>query len=268
VSCSCELSSSKRLAGLPAGLRPRLLSGLSKTELNAVLSAATHRKFPASSVLIHADDPAERFFLLTSGLGRHFVLTSEGRKILLHWLTPGQVFGGVACLSTPSRYIVNTELLVDSCVLIWDRPAIRDLVSRFPILLDNGLSIAVTEHIAWLVAAYTSLSSDDATGRIAHMLVSLACGIGKEGPHGVEIHVGNEDLAAGANVTPFTVSRALKAWQRKGVLRKGRGKVILQKPELLVTQWGRLSASSIALPGLHEKSARPSQHLRSAPSLL
>jgi CRP-like cAMP-binding protein len=103
-------------------------------------------------------------------------------------------------------------------------------------LLDNALSIAVTEHIAWLVAANSSLSLDDATGRIAHMLVSLACGIGKDVPDGVEIQVDNEDLAAGANVTPFTVSRALKAWQRKGVLTKGRGKVVLRRPELLATR--------------------------------
>ena len=113
---------------------------------------------------------------------------------------------------------------------------IRELVSRFPGLLDNGFSIAVTETIAWFVAADFSLSSDDATGRIAQVLLSLASGIGKAGPGGIEIHVGNEDLAAGANVTPFTVSRALAAWQREGVLTKGRGKILLQKPELLATR--------------------------------
>jgi len=36
------------------------------------------------------------------------------------------------------------------------------------------------------------------------------------------------------HVTPFTVSRALAAWRREGVLTKGRGKILLQKPELLV----------------------------------
>jgi CRP-like cAMP-binding protein len=68
------------------------------------------------------------------------------------------------------------------------------------------------------------------------MLVSLASGIGKDGPEGIEIHVGNEDLAAGANVTTFTVSRALATWQREGVLTKVRGRILLRKPELLVTK--------------------------------
>lgn len=68
------------------------------------------------------------------------------------------------------------------------------------------------------------------------MLLSLASGIGKVGPEGIEIHVINEDLAAETNVSSFTVSRALAAWQREGVLTKGRGKILLQKPELLISR--------------------------------
>jgi CRP-like cAMP-binding protein len=234
MKCACKLTSNKRVVGLPAKLRPRFLSGLSKAELDTVLSAATHRQFLASSVILHAGDPAERLMILTSGQGRHFVLTRDGRKILLRLLTPGQIFGGVSALSEPSRYVASTEVLSDSCALVWDRKTMREFVTRYPRLLDNGLSIAVTEHVAWLIAALVSLSTDDAAGRIAHTLVGVACGIGKAGSNGVEIRIGNEDLASGANVTPFTVSRVLKQWQREGLLTKGRGKLVLHKPELLV----------------------------------
>jgi DNA-binding transcriptional regulator YhcF (GntR family) len=44
----------------------------------------------------------------------------------------------------------------------------------------------------------------------------------------------NEDLAEGANVTPFTVSRCLRDWQRAGILAKRRGMILLRKPELLL----------------------------------
>ena len=204
-----------------------------KSELDAVLSVASHRRFAESSVIVHEADPAERLFLLTSGEGRHFALTGDGRKTLLHWLTAGQIFGGVAIASSPSKYFASTEVLSASCALIWDRKTIRELVSRIPRLLDNAFSIAVTEHITWLIAANISLSSDDAESRVAHLLLSLACGIGKSRLDGVEIPVGNEDLASGANITPFTVSRILSKWQRQGILRKGRGRVILQQPQLL-----------------------------------
>jgi CRP/FNR family transcriptional regulator, nitrogen oxide reductase regulator len=208
---------------------------LAKSELDDVLSKASHRRFLGSSVILYEEDPAERIFLLTSGRGRHFVLTRKGHKILLHWLTAGQVFGGTAMISAPFRYLASTEVVADSCALVWDRKTIRELVTRIPRLLDNALSLAVTERIAWLIAARVSLSSDDASSRVADLLISLACGIGKDGPDGVEIPVGNEDLALGTSVSQFTVSRTLSKWQREGILKKGRGRVILCQPELLVS---------------------------------
>jgi CRP-like cAMP-binding protein len=235
VNCGCRLLTGNRVAGLPPGLQPRFLSGLPAADLDVILSAATHRQFLAPSVILHHGDPAERIFLITSGQGRHFVLTSDGRKVLLGWLTAGQLFGGMTILSHPSNYLANTEVLSDGCALAWDKKTIRKLVSRYPILLDNALSIAATEKVAWLIGAHVSLHSDDATGRVAHMLISLASGVGREASGGMEIHVGNEDLAAAANVTPFTVSRAMAKWQREGILTKGRGKILLEKPELLVT---------------------------------
>lgn len=234
MKCGCTLSTGGHVVGLPKQLKPRLLSGLSKAELNAALSHAKHRRFTASSVVLHQGDHAERLFLLTSGQGRHFVTTNEGRKIPLHWLTAGQIFGGAALLANSIPYLASTELLSDGCAFVWDRQTIRKLVYRCPQLLDNTLSISVTEHLAWMLATHLSLTCDDARGRIAHLLLSLACGIGVVGNDGIELQIKNEDLAAGANVTPFTASRVLSQWQRAGVLAKRRGRLVLRKPELLL----------------------------------
>jgi CRP-like cAMP-binding protein len=234
VNCGCTLSTSGRVVELPKRLRPRFLYGLPNPELNSILSTAKHCKFTRPAVMIHQGDPAERFFLLTHGRGRHFVMTPEGKKIVLQWLTAGQIFGGAALLSRSIPYIASTELLSDSCALLWDRQTIREFVCRCPELLDNALSISVTEHLAWMVSSQVSLTSDDARGRIAHLLLSLACGIGVVQNDGIGLEIKNEDLAAGANVTPFTASRVLNEYQRAGALSKRRGKVVLQKPELLL----------------------------------
>jgi CRP-like cAMP-binding protein len=228
------LSPGNQIVGLPDALKPRFLSGLPKSALDSVLSVAKHRRFRASSVIINEDDPAERLILLTSGHGRQFVITSEGSKIVLQWLTAGQLIGGAALLSHPFQYLASTELLSDSCAWAWERQAIRELATTFPALLDNALSIAVTENIAWSAAANVSLSSNDAHGRVAHLLVSLASAIGEATRDGVEMKVLNEDLAEGANVTPFTVSRCLGDWERAGILAKRRGMILLRKPDLLL----------------------------------
>jgi CRP-like cAMP-binding protein len=234
VKCPCKLSRDKRICGLPGQLQPRFFSGLTKTETDSILLGATHRLYPTSTVVLHQEDPADRFFLLTNGQGSHFVITDNGQKVMLNWLTPGQIFGGAAIPSTPSRYLASTEVAAGTCALEWDRKTIRECVGRDPRLLDNLLSISITEHLGWLVSAKVSLSADDAPGRIARLLISLASAIGKANSSGIEIRVGNEDLAASANVTPFTISRSLRAWQRKGLLKKGRGKILLKRPELLL----------------------------------
>jgi CRP-like cAMP-binding protein len=41
-------------------------------------------------------------FLLFKGRARHFYLTPEGKKIVLFWLAPGQIFGAAAVLPADS----------------------------------------------------------------------------------------------------------------------------------------------------------------------
>ena len=228
--CNCRISSDRAFLGLPPGLHPAFLSKLTKAEQIAVFSAASHRRFLESAVLIQEGDPAERLFLLTSGRARQFVLTRDGRKIPLNLILAGKIFGGNAALSSPTRYLASTEVLSSSCALIWERKTIRRLVGQFPQLLDNAFSIAVNEYVAPLLRAKISLCSEDAESRVADILVSLASDLGSDGPDGVEIPAGNEEIAAAANVTQFTVSRFISKWQREGLLEKHRGKVTLYRP--------------------------------------
>jgi len=145
---------------------------------------------------------------------------------------PGEVFGGAALLSKPSLYLVSTETVRDSCVLAWDRNTIRGFVAKHPLLAENIFLIAYN-HFDWYIATYMALSCHTARQRLGQVLVSAAQIIGKKVPDGIEVDVTNEELASAANVTPFTVSRALNEWQRNHVVKKLRGKVLLRSPERL-----------------------------------
>ena len=233
MNCNCKLSQSRRVQGLSDGLSPRIFAGLGRIELAEILAQARHQQFTAASVVTNEGDPAEHIYLLTSGQGSHFVLTADGRKILVYWLTAGQIFGGMALLSSPGLYLASTEMHTPGCALVWNRRTIREIISRYPIILNNALSIAATEHFAWQLSARISLASEEASVRVASLLVSLACGIGKSVPDGVEVLVSNEDLAGATAVTPYTVSRLTAEWQRAGIIIKRRGRIILRRPEQL-----------------------------------
>ena len=224
------LSNPSTLAG---DLRSKFLEGFSPLDLKVILGAARLRHFTSNSVIANQGNPADHMFLLTKGRARFFINTQEGKKIILHWLTPGEIFGGAALVSTPSSYLVSTETLKDSSMFVWDRATLRNLASRFPRIVENAILIGY-DYLGWYVADHVALISHTARERLAGVLTCLARGIGEKVPGGFEFEATNEELAGAANVTAFTASRLLSKWQNNGAILKRRGKVLLRSPERLL----------------------------------
>lgn len=220
------------IAIVSSHLRSQFLEGLTLPDRKAVLTAATRRQFAAHSVVTNQGHPADHLFLLTKGQARQFYVTEEGKKLLLQWLGPGDLTGGRAVLSSRSTYLVSSEVVMDSSVLVWDRATIRGLIARYPRLLENAL-LTASDYIAWQLTSHVSLAFHSARQRVAHVLVTLARTIGQETPGGATFHITNEELASAANVSPFTASRLIGEWQRNHAMVKRRGEVLLQSPERL-----------------------------------
>ena len=130
-------------------LRSRFFEGLAPSEITAITSVAKLRRYLRGSIMVNQATPADNFFLLTSGRARYFYWTRDGRKVVLFWLPAGEIFGAAALLSRPSDYLVCTEAVKDSAVLVWDRPTIRVLIRRYPRLADNLLSTMQDYLIAY-----------------------------------------------------------------------------------------------------------------------
>jgi len=216
-------------------IRSRFLEGLAPVEIKTIVSAAKQRRYLANSVIVNQGDPADHFFLLSSGRARYFYTTPDGRKVILLWIPPGQIFGGAALLFRPSEYQASTEAVKHSSVLVWDRATIRALVARYPHLADNVLLVMLDYFVAYH-AVHVSMLCQSARQRLAQVLAHLATGFGQKVAEGIELDVRNEELANEANVTQFTASRLLGEWQRQGIVRKSRGKILLRSPERLFLQ--------------------------------
>lgn len=209
-----------------------LLKGLRRKEIDLIFAAAKRRRFYAKAVMTYQGEPADQLMLLWKGRARYFFETPNGRKLILMWITPGDIFGGAALVSRPSNYLVSTEAVRDCVVLVWDGPTIQALARRFPQLFENAIFLAA-DYISWYVAAHAALASKTARERLAHVLVELAPTIGRKIAGGLELDVTNEELAYSANITPYTASRMVSEWQRSGAIRKHRGKILLRSPERL-----------------------------------
>jgi len=214
-------------------IRSQLFEGLSTADLDSVLAKATRLRFHRNSVAINQGHPADRLYLLASGRARFFVLTRDGRKIILRWIVPGDVFGVGAISTKPSSYLAGVEITQESIVLTWSRSVIRTLASRLPQLLDNAFLVSHV-YMEWYTAAHETLTSHNAGQRLALLLVRLSESIGESIPTGVKLDVRNEELANAANMTVFTVSRLLREWQKKRIISKTRNALTIRSADLLL----------------------------------
>jgi CRP/FNR family transcriptional regulator, nitrogen oxide reductase regulator len=214
-------------------LAPRFLEGLAPEEVTAVVEAATLRRIPARSVVTREGHDAEKLFLFLEGRGRSFATTSGGEKVILLGVFPGDIAGGRTALREPMKYLVSTETVVDSTTLVWSRSVFLPFLTRYPRLMENGL-LTASDYLESYQELLIAASHDTAGKRVARALDGWAKSIGKKVDDGLGLHINNEELANQANVTIFTVSRLLSEWQRKGLLVKSRGKVVIRTPVELV----------------------------------
>jgi CRP-like cAMP-binding protein len=177
-------------------------------------------------------EPADQVHLLWKGRARYFFETPDGKKLILMWITPGQAFGGAALAQRPSTYLLSTETVHDSVVLVWDGPTIRGLSRRFSQLLENAI-ISAIDYLSWYMAAYAALCSQNARQRLASVLLGCTSSMGQKVSGGIEFDITNEELASAANITPYTTSRILSEWQKTGAIRKRRGRIVVRSTERL-----------------------------------
>jgi len=222
-----------QIATIMTELKPRFLEGLNLAETRAILGAASRKRFSANSLITREGDTAKHLYLVLDGGARYFTLSSDGKKIVIRWIRAGDLVGGAALVSGPQEYVVSAEAARNSSALVWDRATIRSLATAYPKLLENALLVAY-DYLVLDRIRYVASYSQSAPQRVAQVLGYLANEMGQRVSGGLELHVRNEELAHEANVTIFTVSRLMGEWQRRGLLRKSRGKVVLHRPEDLI----------------------------------
>jgi len=209
------------------------LAGLEQSATCAILSAAEFRWVPAKHAITTGGQPASHTFLVQKGRARYCHLTKKGDLVLLAQLVPGDVIGLLTLLKNPSTYMATAETASDCELLVWDRAAVRKLVSLYPQLGENGLRIAF-KYLRNYIERHVGLITETAVERLAKTLLKLGRQSGEIHPDGVEIHTTNEELSALADISRFTASRALSNWVRAGTISKGRGRILIHAPEALM----------------------------------
>jgi CRP/FNR family transcriptional regulator, nitrogen oxide reductase regulator len=217
-----------------ATINSHLLDGVYQENLGEILSLAETRQITAKQILVNRGEKAEHLFLLRRGNVRYFRTTKKGEEIIFRWLVPGDTFGLGSLLKDPPPYIGTAEAITDGEVMVWSHANIRKLAAQYPQLGENTLKI-VLEYLKNYADRHVRLVSKSAEDRLADVLLILEHQRGRLDNGKIELQITNEQLSALADISPFTASRLLNKWQRKGTVSKRRAKLTIHVPEALVT---------------------------------
>jgi CRP-like cAMP-binding protein len=224
----------KKSSRAPALLKSSaFLKDIEQNARQAILGSAEIRHISAKCNITTGGDEASHLFLVQVGRAHYYHLTKQGESVLLAWLAPGDVIGLVAMLKGRSTYMASADATSDCELLVWKHSVLSKLVDRHPLLTENGLQIALG-YLRSYVRRHIGVVTKTAEERLAETLLRLIDRSSEVAADGIEIRATNDDLAGLSDISPFTASRVLSNWQRKGILSKKRGRVLLKSPESLI----------------------------------
>jgi CRP-like cAMP-binding protein len=199
--------------------------GLTKNSIRKILESASLRTYSPQHWLYRQGDPARNFFILKSGLVSLSELNSSGEESLIRFILPGEPTGCVA-LSEIQEHVLSAQVLEPTVALVWDREAALELIQEIPKAAANLLSNMVSDLVHYYHRVHR-LRTDPLRKRIEWALSELSRVFGKSTPEGLAIDYRQRQLAALAGSTIYGVSRELGKLERRGVLRKQRGRILL-----------------------------------------
>jgi CRP-like cAMP-binding protein len=225
---------------------PPLLRGLSPEEQREALSRAIARRLAKGQVLFRQDEPAEALFLVETGRLKLTQVTADGQPVTVRFTGPGELCAAIAVLDGKT-YPFSAAAVETSMVRLWTRAVLRELLRRWPVFESNLLEVVGT-HSREMLDRFRELATEAVPQRIARALLRLARLGGRPGADGGILieRLTQQDLAELTATTIYTVSRVLSAWEAEGLVRKGRGRLVIRSHGRLV---GIAESAPEAKPG-------------------
>jgi CRP-like cAMP-binding protein len=212
-----------------------VFKGLGEKELADISLAASLQTRSDGEFFFMQGDAALRSFLLVEGQVRLSQVSQDGQQVLLGYIGAGREFGIIAGLKT-ARYPVSAQAVSPSRALAWDHKLFQQMLETMPIVQHNAMQI-MARQIGEFQSRIRELSTQRVERRLARSLLRLAHRSGKQTSEGVliDLPLTRQDLAELSGTTLFTVSRTMKQWETRSLIKSKRGHVTILDPHGLVS---------------------------------
>lgn len=205
-------------------------------DLDMILKNSITRSMEEGGFFFLQGDEAKYLYVLTSGQVKLMQSNPNGQQVNLRTIYPWQMFGALGAVRADgAAYPATAQTLEDSTALAVPSLFLRSMLETRP-YLSFDLMTLMTSYIQEMQARYRELATEKVEQRVANALIRLAgqTGMRSEKEAGVELSFSRQDVAEMTGTTLYTVSRLFSEWERKGILKTGREKIVVLKPHDLV----------------------------------
>ena len=211
-----------------------LFAGLDAGALEQIARATHVVRAERDALFFAQGDAATNLYILRTGQVRIQQLTPEGSQVLLRYIQPGQMFGGIAAFGL-KEYPASAQASESAEAWVWNGEQMRDFMRHVPQLALNALD-HTAETIQALQDRVRELQTERVERRVARALLRLVRQSGKRVENGILIDfpLSRQDLAEMTGTNLYSVSRILSAWEKQGLLQSGRERIVLCVPHKLV----------------------------------
>jgi len=200
-----------------------LFADLSEASLLALARVSRSTRVEKGQFIFLQDDPADKAYLVRSGLISIILESPDGRKLVINEMHSGDFFGEVGLLTKQSRSS-SAIARTDGELLVLPQPAFLSVLEAEPALVRRMLEMTAI-RLRESSERESALAFLDAQGRLARLLLQL----GRQELEKGYITISQEELAERTGQTRQTVAKALGRWRRVGWLITGRGRIMLLK---------------------------------------
>jgi CRP/FNR family cyclic AMP-dependent transcriptional regulator len=204
-----------------------LFSELNDSDLKEIVKVAIRQVYKKDNMILVEEEVGSTMFIILDGRVKISRISEEGREVILSILSEGDFFGEMSILNGQTRS-ANVVTLEDSEILVIRREDFLHMLHNYPQIAINLLK-ELAHRLRRSDSQIKSLSLQNATGKVASTLLRIADDSGKIYMGQVEIPrlPPQQDLANMAGTSRETISRVLKALEKRGYIKKHGSRLII-----------------------------------------
>jgi CRP/FNR family transcriptional regulator, cyclic AMP receptor protein len=196
-----------------------MFADLDADELQRISTLCHTRHLGAGEALFRKGDPGDGLFAVRRGQIRIETGASDGSRLTLNFMGPGELFGEVAVLDGQNR-TANATAGEPTELFVLRRADFLEHLEREPRVAIKIIQL-LCHRIRWQSERMEESVLQPLPVRLARRLCALATEFGSE------VHISQEQLGVFVGAARESVNRQLQLWRKDGILDLQRGRILL-----------------------------------------